>query len=133
MKIDQYAVNNSAVEYIPNIKNNENVVVDKIPSLEVKDAAAVGTDLLNYVKLHPDYIPSVGEKTFIQAVEEANKKLAGANTEFRFSIHEKTKQISVKIINTETKEVIREIPPEKILDLVAKLCEQAGLLVDEKR
>jgi flagellar protein FlaG len=29
-------------------------------------------------------------------------------------------------------EVIREIPPEKILDMVAKMMELAGILVDEK-
>jgi len=29
--------------------------------------------------------------------------------------------------------MIREIPPEKILDLVAKMWEMAGILIDEKR
>ncbi|WP_167686495.1 flagellar protein FlaG, partial [Paenibacillus polymyxa] len=29
-------------------------------------------------------------------------------------------------------ELIREIPPEKTLDLVAKMMEIAGILVDEK-
>ena len=38
----------------------------------------------------------------------------------------------VKVINSETNEVIREIPPEKILDLVAKMWELAGILVDER-
>jgi len=38
----------------------------------------------------------------------------------------------IKVINSETDEVIREIPPEKILDLIAKLWELAGIIVDEK-
>lgn len=38
----------------------------------------------------------------------------------------------VKVVNTETDEVIREIPPEKILDMVAKMWELAGIMVDEK-
>ncbi|MDD2574742.1 MAG: flagellar protein FlaG, partial [Firmicutes bacterium] len=29
-------------------------------------------------------------------------------------------------------EIIREIPPEKILDMVAKIWELAGLMVDRK-
>ena len=33
----------------------------------------------------------------------------------------------------ETKEVIKELPPEKTLDMIAKAWELAGLLVDEKR
>jgi len=36
------------------------------------------------------------------------------------------------IINDETDEVIREIPPEKILDMVAKMWELAGIMVDRK-
>ena len=38
----------------------------------------------------------------------------------------------VKVINEETGEIIREIPPEKILDMVAKMWELAGILVDRK-
>ena len=32
-----------------------------------------------------------------------------------------------------TKEVIKEFPPEKTLDMIAKVWEMAGLMVDEKR
>lgn len=34
----------------------------------------------------------------------------------------------IKIIDDETKEVILEIPPQKILDMVASMCKQVGLL-----
>lgn len=90
-------------------------------------------DILQYIKENPEYRPTLSEKAVVEAIEKANKKLMGANTEFEFSIHEKTKQIMVKVVNSETKEVIREIPPEKVLDMVAKMCEMAGILVDEKR
>ena len=39
----------------------------------------------------------------------------------------------IKVINKQTQEVIREIPPEKILDIVANLWKIAGLIIDEKR
>ncbi|WP_010681156.1 flagellar protein FlaG [Acetivibrio cellulolyticus] len=76
---------------------------------------------------------SVSDKVVIDAIQKANKAITGANTEFEFSIHEKTKQIMVKIINSDTHEVIKEIPPEKILDMVAKMWEMAGIMVDERR
>jgi len=41
--------------------------------------------------------------------------------------------VRVKVLDSETNEVIREIPPEKILDMVAKMWELAGLIVDERR
>ncbi|HOQ17435.1 MAG TPA: flagellar protein FlaG [Defluviitaleaceae bacterium] len=76
---------------------------------------------------------TIAEKTVIEAIERANKKLSGVFAEFEFSIHEKTKQISIKVINKETKEIIREIPPEQVLDMVAHLWEMAGIILDEKR
>lgn len=75
----------------------------------------------------------VSDKVVIDAIQKANKAIMGANTRFEFSIHEKTKEIVVKVINSDTNEVIREIPNEKILDMVAKMWEMAGLIVDERR
>jgi flagellar protein FlaG len=37
----------------------------------------------------------------------------------------------VKVIDDETKEVIKEIPPEKLLDLVATIWQIVGLFVDK--
>jgi flagellar protein FlaG len=73
------------------------------------------------------------EKMIIDSIGKANKVMTVANRSLEFSIHEATKDIMVKVINTETKEVIREIPPEKILNMVAGLMELAGLLIDERR
>jgi len=36
-------------------------------------------------------------------------------------------------VDKKSKEVIKEYPPEKTLDMIAKVWELAGLLVDEKR
>lgn len=66
-----------------------------------------------------------------RAVEQINKKMQ--NSEALFGIHEKTNRVMIKIVDKETKEVIKELPPEKTLDMIAKAWEMAGLLVDEKR
>jgi len=75
----------------------------------------------------------LNDSTVIDAIEKANKAIVISGRQLEFSIHEKTKEIMVKVIDTETKEVIREIPPEKILDMVACILEMAGILVDERR
>ena len=75
---------------------------------------------------------AVGEEVLIKAIEKANKALQGINTTFEFRIHEATKQIMVKIMDRDTGEIVRELPPEKVLDMVAKLWEKAGLIVDER-
>ncbi len=75
----------------------------------------------------------VSEKTISKAVDDVNKKLDKSNAECKFSVHKATGQITVKVMDKETGDVIREIPSEKILDIVATALEMAGILMDEKR
>lgn len=69
--------------------------------------------------------------TIKKAVEELNKKMG--NSEAVFGIHEETNHVTIKIVDKDTKEVIKELPAEKTLDMIAKVWEMAGILVDEKR
>ena len=72
-----------------------------------------------------------GNNTQIRkAVEEINKK--AHNSEAIFGIHDATNRVMIKIVDKDTKEVLKEYPPEKTLDMIAKVWEVAGLLVDEK-
>ena len=66
-----------------------------------------------------------------KAVEDINKK--AVNSEAIFGIHEATNRVTIKIVDKDTKKVIKERPPEKTLDMIAKVWEMAGLMVDEKR
>lgn len=76
---------------------------------------------------------SVPEKLTAKAVDKANKALLDSGRRLEFKIHEATKQVMVKVVNSGTGEVVREIPSEKILDMVASMCKTAGILVDERR
>jgi flagellar protein FlaG len=67
-----------------------------------------------------------------ESIERANRMLFGNDRKFEISIHEKTGDIMVKVVDTRTNEIIREIPPQKIVDLVVHLCEIAGILYDKK-
>ena len=66
-----------------------------------------------------------------KAISEMNKKMFN-NSEAVFGIHEDTNRITIKIVDKTTKETIKELPPEKTLDMIAKAWELAGLMVDEK-
>ncbi len=66
-----------------------------------------------------------------KAVEQLNKNMF--NSEAVFGIHEGTNRVTIKIVDKDTKEVIKELPPEKTLDMIAKVWEMAGILVDERR
>ncbi|EPY2277532.1 flagellar protein FlaG [Clostridium sporogenes] len=66
------------------------------------------------------------------SVDKLNKLLEGKDIHLEYEIYGKFRDLTIRLINTKTKEVIKEIPPRKIIDMVAKLCEMAGVLVDEK-
>ena len=67
-----------------------------------------------------------------KAISEMTKNVR-SNAEAVFGIHEKTNRVTIKIVDKDTKKVIKELPPEKTLDMLAKVWEMAGILVDEKR
>jgi flagellar protein FlaG len=75
---------------------------------------------------------SIADEQTVKKIEHAIKLLQGPQTSLEIAIHEKTHDIMVKVLNRETGELIREIPPEKTLDLVAKMMEIAGIIIDEK-
>lgn len=68
-----------------------------------------------------------------KAIAEMNGRINNSNEEAVFGVHEDTNRIMIKIMDKETKEVIKEFPPEKTLDMIARIWEMAGILVDEKR
>ena len=71
------------------------------------------------------------QESMKKMVDQLNKKMS--NSEAIFGIHEKTNRVTIKIVDKGTKEVLKEYPPEKTLDMIAKVWEMAGILVDERR
>ncbi len=67
------------------------------------------------------------------AVEKVNITADTFNISLRFRIHEESERIMVQVINLENNEVIKEIPPEKILNVVAQIQNIIGLFVDTRR
>ncbi|WP_305768189.1 flagellar protein FlaG [Candidatus Epulonipiscium viviparus] len=77
------------------------------------------------------------QERFIKAAEqvlsEDGEKVNLQFSELRFAQHEKTNRMVITVVDRDTEEVIREIPSEKILDMVAQMWDAAGLFVDESR
>lgn len=67
---------------------------------------------------------------------QLNRAMEIFNKRLRFEVHDETERIMVKILEKRTDnmtdEVIREIPPERVLDMLARLEEMIGLLIDER-
>ena len=72
------------------------------------------------------------EEDIKKAVDKFNKVAEDDEIYAKYEMHDKFKQIMIKIIDKGTDEVLLEVPPKKILDMVAKMCEMVGILVDKK-
>lgn len=84
------------------------------------------------IEKNTDEKDGITKKDINKAVNELNKYLKKENTYAKYDVHEKLGDIMIKIIDEETKKVIMEFPPEKILDMVAKLCEDVGIVFNKK-
>lgn len=67
-----------------------------------------------------------------QKVEQMNQTAQIFNKRMHFQIHEETGRVMVKILNSDTGETITEIPSEKLLDMVAKMEEMVGTIIDTR-
>ena len=111
--------------------------VDVAESTQVSDNLAKDTMAMNTKDVSADgggqggAEPQASESQIKKAVEEINKK--AKNSEAVFGIHEGTNRVTIKIVDKQTKEVIKEFPPDKTLDMISRVWEMAGLMVDEKR
>lgn len=117
---------NSVKSNIANVQQADSSLRSEAQIANIKNAKEMRNKELQGVQL------TLGQQQLIQNIERAVKALEGPQTTLDISIHEKTHDIMVKVLNRETGEIIREVPPEKTLDLVANLMEIAGIIVDEK-
>ncbi|MFC5467068.1 flagellar protein FlaG [Lederbergia graminis] len=108
---------NKATEYVEKVMNVNNQVNDGFTSEENR---------------HP--FPSAKAKENVRNVVNSMNDflVASPNTHLKFEFHEQLDEYYVTLINEETKEVVREIPPKKMLDMFAAMTEFLGLMVDKK-
>ena len=65
-------------------------------------------------------------------LEVAQNHFHVSGVDLDFSVHEATGTVKVDVTDKETGEVIREIPPQQVLNLMARIDEMMGMLYDEK-
>ncbi|WJH27485.1 flagellar protein FlaG [Paenibacillus sp. CC-CFT742] len=102
-----------------------------LPLQSIESTVVQQADGVNPVQ--SDKSESVNKQQLDKLIEDGNKVLQRMDTQLRWSVNKESNQMIVKVMDTQTNEVLREIPPEKYLELVQNLCEQVGLFLDEKK
>ncbi len=99
-------------------------------SAQIERQVVSGTEQ-NDVNTNPNQQQAEDAARIQAAVKRANNNMH--RTSCKFSYDDKTKRVSITVLDDVTNEVVREIPSEEALALVQKMWEMAGLMVDEAR
>ncbi|MFJ7921384.1 flagellar protein FlaG [Lysinibacillus fusiformis] len=67
-----------------------------------------------------------------QVVNVVNEFLEINHSSSKFVYHEGLERYYVAIVNRDTDEVVKEIPPKKLLDAFYEMQKMVGMIVDEK-
>ena len=67
-----------------------------------------------------------------KAVDVINEFLEINHSSSKFVYHEGLERYYVAVVNRDTDEVVKEIPPKKLLDAFYEMQKMVGMIVDEK-
>ena len=72
------------------------------------------------------------KKKVQEAVGKMNEMLEVTNSTSKFMYHDGLERYYVTVVDRETEEVVKEIPPKKLLDAFYEMQKMLGMIVDEK-
>jgi flagellar protein FlaG len=77
-------------------------------------------------------LPAPSAEQVKQAVSDINKSMQALSQGIEFSIDDESKQNIVKVIDPQTKEVIRQMPSQEAIEIAKALDQMIGKLIKEK-
>jgi flagellar protein FlaG len=97
-----------------------------------KASSAIESQKQNHASTSETLQQDIPKEKLEEVVKGLNEFLQPSHTSIKFELHDELKEYYVQIIDERTDEVIREIPPKKLLDMYAAMMEFVGLIVDKK-
>ena len=105
-------------------------VVD-ISELKIDITGSTGTLIDETVESFEEKAANENKNLDLKEVEQAiNKYLKDTKTDIEIEIDNETNRPIFKIVRSEDKEVIKEIPPKEVLDLIKRIKSMVGSLCD---
>jgi len=74
----------------------------------------------------------ISKEKLEQAVNTINEFLQINHSASKFVFHDGLDRYFVQVVDTQTEEVVKEIPPKKLLDAFYEMQKLLGMIVDEK-
>lgn len=112
-----------------------------IASIAAKPAAANQQETTAAVQDYPERELDVEQKDetshlrkedIENITEGLNDFMQSINTDIKFVLHQKTDTLMVQVVDMEKHKVLREAPPKELLDVLARIRDFVGALLDKK-
>ena len=74
----------------------------------------------------------LNEEELQTVTADLSKLMESLNTDIKFSIHKASGRMMVRVVDSKTQDVLKEFPPEELLDTIGAIREYVGALLDKK-
>ncbi len=124
---------------IPNIQHiiSDDLIRTKVdsiqPNIRKNTQNADNPQTTNITGSTAETTDSTDKHIMQDSIDKMNKTVQIFNKRIKLSIHEESRRVVIKIIDTQTDKVIKEIPPKEVLNFISKLHESIGALIDRKQ
>lgn len=115
---------NSPINFSPRQVN-----IDK---LSISESEVVTLEMQDTQKSEEAWTEDLSPDKVKKMTESLNDFLETTSTKLRYQFHEKLEKYYVTLVDSETEQVVREIPNKKLMDMYASMLEFIGVLIDKK-
>ncbi|WP_042222455.1 flagellar protein FlaG [Oceanobacillus manasiensis] len=109
----------------------DNVVNTSLPLLSSENNKTIAPEIDRKSETN-NFLPEFNRTDIEKAADTLNELMKPLRTNLKFELHDKLEKYYVSVVDSETNEVIKEIPPKKFLDMYANMAEFMGILIDKK-
>ena len=111
------------------VKGNSDNKRESLEKIEQVDDRSLGDDKLDE---HLDEQEEITREEIEEGVDTLNETVQSFHKDLRFELHEPSERMMTKLVNIQDEEIIKEFPPEEMLDMLGRIREAVGLIIDEK-
>lgn len=105
--------------------------IDAFPGQKTEKVQEILVPIVDRKQEVPSAREEIPREEIEKAAEKLNRLMGIIEKNLKFSVDDRTHRVKVKIVDSKTGEVLNEIPPKRILDLLGSFNNMTGLLLDK--
>lgn len=108
------------------------IPLDAFPGQKLERSQETPRPVVDRKQETPSAREEIPRELVEKAAEKLNRLMGIIDKRLEFSVHERSHRVIVKIIDQITGEVLDEIPPKRVLDILSSFTDLVGLMVDKR-